>query len=73
MIEEKFKPGTPQNCVFNNGLYQLDGICEISEKLMKVDCIYLDTSRTEKRMFHDQKTDKIISMLCYGCIYQKEK
>ena len=72
MIDEKFKPGTPQNCVFNNALYQREGICDISEGLKSIDCIYINTSRTEERKFHDQDTGLLVLMSCYGCDYQKE-
>jgi len=72
MIEEKFKPGTPQNCVFNNGLYQRYGLCNISEGLKEVNCVYLDTKNKNKRIFRDKKTNEMVSLLCYQCNYQKE-
>ena len=71
-IEAKYVPGTPQNCVFNNAHYQREGVCDISEGLKAIDCIHIDTSRTEERMFQDQDAGKPVSMLCYGCMYQKE-
>ncbi|MBT6774124.1 hypothetical protein HOA91_02025 [Candidatus Woesearchaeota archaeon] len=72
MIDKKFQPGTPQNCVFNNAAYQRNGICDISERLKAIDCIHIDTSRTERREFHDHHANKLVSLLCYGCNYQKE-
>jgi hypothetical protein len=72
MIDKKFQHGTPQNCVFNNAIYQREGICDISEGLKPVDCIYIDTSKTEEREFRDQDTGLLVSLLCHGCIYQKE-
>jgi hypothetical protein len=72
MIDEKFQPGTPQNCMFNNAMYQRDGICDISEGLKPIDCIHIDTNRTEERESHNQDTGLLVSLLCYGCSYQKE-
>lgn len=73
MVEEKVKLGTPQDCVAKNAFYQDDGVCGISEGLKPVDCIYIDTKRTEERKFHDHDVGGLVLMLCCGCDYKKKE